>query len=140
MRDVQECYTYDSPSPVAPMYRVARCILELSIELEYGILFSFERDDRVEGLSFEIGTWRRRFEEGEIRYMDCFRIVCLEVATKSENDGGYEETEIERVNGIRKQEMDAKNFPGAGDHGRLAPEATSKRCCRYSVTPRNPRD
>lgn len=64
IQDDGGCYKYQGPSPTRNESRVPHCYRDpelVNISVSYTILFPFEEDPRVAGLSFEIDREKQRF-------------------------------------------------------------------------------
>jgi hypothetical protein len=74
-------YVYDGPSPTRCDSRVPHCeLIHWDVILEYVIVFPFEDDVRVKGLSFEIEQIEQVLDDDETALTERFRTVGLDTA------------------------------------------------------------
>jgi hypothetical protein len=68
IRDTHGRYVYDGSSLTRCESRTSHCNHDVLVDIHYTILFPFEDDDRVDGLSFEIERYSVNEEEELERY------------------------------------------------------------------------
>ncbi|KAK2754208.1 hypothetical protein FQN54_007087 [Arachnomyces sp. PD_36] len=102
-------HTYNGPSPKRCESRLAHCNHDVPVDVQYTILFPFEDDPRVDGLSFEIEILPLHPTHDERR--ERFRTVGLEAEHDILSDEPADnETEDERELRRRLQHMEIKDI------------------------------
>ena len=90
IQDALGRYTYAGPSPVRCESRVSKCYhnrkMKYNLDLRYTILFPFEDDIRVHGLSFEIDT---------VDGAEIYRTVGFRISQSSHRERGDGEAEAD---------------------------------------------